>query len=181
MKKYKMYEGYCEYCGKYFISSDRRTRFCSRECGYNNRRMLKNQNVQNLRLHRIYNGMKSRCYHPSAKDYKHYGAKGIKVCQEWLNSFLNFYEWALSHGYEDSLTIDRINVNKDYCPDNCRWVDLNTQNNNRTYNVLLTYKSETHTIAQWSKITGLSYFLIWNRYKKGLSLEDIFKEMNYDM
>ena len=90
MKKYYV-KKFCEYCGKEFTVEDPRTRFCCRECGYENRRMLKGQNVQNLRLHSIYNGMKTRCYDKSNKDYKNYGSKGVIICKEWLDSFLNFY------------------------------------------------------------------------------------------
>lgn len=74
------------------------------------------------RLYRIYNGMKQRCYNPKGASYEYYGAKGITICDEWLNDFLSFKEWAESHGYTDELTIDRIDPQKGYYPDNCQWL-----------------------------------------------------------
>ncbi|WP_196037370.1 hypothetical protein [Anaerotruncus colihominis] len=76
----------------------------------------------NTRLYTIYCGMKLRCYNPKAINYKHYGAKGISICEEWLENFETFYSWAVSNGYSDNLEIDRIDPTKGYCPQNCRWV-----------------------------------------------------------
>ena len=88
------------------------------------------------RLYRIWLGMKSRCYNNKKKDYKNYGGRGIKVCTEWKSDFMNFHSWAMDNGYSDNLTIDRIDVNGNYEPSNCRWVDMKVQakkrrNNNR--------------------------------------------------
>lgn len=83
------------------------------------------------RIYHIYIGMKYRCNNPNAIQYKYYGGKGIKVCKEWMdkeNGFMNFYKWSMENGYTDELTIDRINSNKDYCPENCRWADWYQQN-----------------------------------------------------
>lgn len=83
------------------------------------------------RIYRIYIGMKARCYNSNSVPYPYYGAKGIKVCDEWLDretGFMNFYEWSMKHGYQKDLSIDRIDPEKDYSPDNCRWADRYTQN-----------------------------------------------------
>ncbi len=85
------------------------------------------------RLYNIYHGMKKRCYNKKCNDYKYYGGRGIKICDEWLlpNGFIRFYNWAVNNGYSDSPTIDRVDVNGNYEPSNCRWVDMKTQLKNR--------------------------------------------------
>lgn len=82
--------------------------------------------LSKTRLYSIYSGMKQRCYNPQNPGYKWYGAKGITICDEWMNEngLQNFIEWALNHGYNENLTIDRIKSNKGYCPENCQWVTL---------------------------------------------------------
>lgn len=83
------------------------------------------------RIFSIWHGIKNRCYYEKHKDFRHYGGRGIKMCDEWHYSFSAFANWALSNGYSDSLTIDRINVDGDYCPNNCRWATIQEQANNK--------------------------------------------------
>lgn len=85
----------------------------------------------NTRIFKTWMNMRNRCGRPTASDYKYYGGRGIKICTEWANSFEAFYSWAISNGYTDELTIDRIDVNGDYCPENCRWVTMKVQNQNK--------------------------------------------------
>nr|DAU47960.1 MAG TPA: hypothetical protein [Caudoviricetes sp.] len=91
----------------------------------------KSHNLSKTRLFKIFQGMKKRCYNERNNAYKNYGGRGISICPEWLNDFVSFYNWALSHGYADNLSIDRIDVDGNYEPSNCRWVDAKTQANNR--------------------------------------------------
>ncbi len=127
------------------------------------------------RLFRIWCGMRRRCDNEKAQDYERYGARGIRVCQEWEDSFLNFREWALANGYQDNLTIDRKDNNGDYCPENCRWADCLTQNNNRRSNVYLTCDGMTMTIADWARKVGIKPLTIAARKRAGWSDEDCVK------
>ena len=115
--------------------------------------------------------MRSRCKRENDKSYIYYGAKGITVCDEW-EDFVNFRDWALSHGYSDDLTIDRINPKGNYEPSNCRWATEKQQQNNKTSNHFLTYKNETKTIAGWSDETGINQITILMRIRRGWTVED---------
>ncbi len=129
----------------------------------------------NTRLYEIWNGIKKRVNSKNEKDfhYKYYAGKNIKMCNEWYD-FLVFKRWALSHGYQDDLTIDRIDVNGDYCPDNCRWATKKEQANNKTVNVFITYNGETKTAHQWSEEFDVSYASIMRRYHQGIRGDDLF-------
>lgn len=115
--------------------------------------------------------MKERCYNIHNINYRHYGGRGIIVCDEWLRDFINFYNWAMSHGYDDNLTIDRIDVNGDYCPDNCRWTDYETQGNNRRNTVYLTYNGKTQSVSQWCRELKLNLSTVYYRAKRGYRAE----------
>lgn len=119
-------------------------------------------NMCKTRLYKIWANMKSRCNDPNAVGYEYYGGRGIVVCEDWQD-FTNFKDWALSHGYDENLTIDRINVNLNYNPDNCQWVTQKAQQNNKRNNIYITYFNETHTLAEWCDILNLPYDLIYNR------------------
>lgn len=95
------------------------------------RQMLTRHGMKGTRLYRIWQGMLRRCDNPKRKDFKDYGGRGIKVCDEWRGGFEAFHKWAVSHGYDDNLTIDRVNVNGDYCPENCCWATRKEQVRNR--------------------------------------------------
>lgn len=124
--------------------------------------------------------MKTRCYNKDNPDYKDYGGRGITICDEWLNDFMAFYYWSINNGYKDNLTIDRIDNNKGYSPDNCRWVDVKTQTNNTRRNVLLSYNGKTQSMAQWAKELNISYNTIICRHRKGYTDEECLlgKEVN---
>ena len=119
--------------------------------------------VSKYRIYRIYKGMKNRCYNTRLEAYSRYGARGIKLCDEWLLDFMSFYKWAMDNGYSDELTIDRIDNDRDYCPENCRWVSYKAQMNNKRNNVLYTWNGITKTLSQWIDILGVSPSLMHNR------------------
>ena len=123
------------------------------------------------RLYNIWLNMKQRCSNPKASHYEYYGGKGVSVCEEWEKSFSAFRDWALAHGYEDGLTIDRIESDKDYCPENCRWVTHLKQMSNTSRNVMLTYQGETHSLSEWSRIVGVPYGTLKSRLRYGWSVE----------
>ena len=114
------------------------------------------------RLYRIWCAMLTRCSNSEFTEFDRYGGRGIKVCDEW-QEFLPFYEWAMANGYADNLTIDRIDNDGDYRPGNCRWATRSEQNNNTKKNHYITYNGKTHTIAEWSRITGIKYGTLINR------------------
>lgn len=123
------------------------------------------------RLHNIWSNMIQRCTNPNNDKYKWYGDRGICVCEEWRD-YSTFKEWALSHGYNDSLSIDRINVNGNYTPNNCMWSTMMTQCNNRRNNRVLTYNGESLTVAQWAVKLGIPVKRIYSRLHRGWSVED---------
>jgi hypothetical protein len=84
------------------------------------------------KLYHTWNAMKGRCYNSNSKDFPHYGARGIRICDEWLSDFMSFRNWSLNNGFANDLTIDRIDVNGNYCPQNCRWITVAEQNRNKT-------------------------------------------------
>ena len=115
--------------------------------------------------------MKARCYNSNKKDYRWYGANGIQVCQEWLNNPQAFEMWAIENGYADNLTIDRIDENKNYCPDNCRWVTAGENSKYKSTTSLINVDGIDHTGRDWSKLLGFGPNLI-NKYVRVYGLEN---------
>lgn len=124
------------------------------------------------RLYRIWAGIKTRIFNENSKDFTGYGAKGINLCDEWANSFEEFKNWAMSNGYADNLTIDRIDNDKGYSPDNCRWIKNSEQSANRKSNHYITYNGQTKTISEWAKILNIERAALSRRLNKlGWSVE----------
>lgn len=119
------------------------------------------------RIHNIWKGMLERCINTRHNNYEIYGGRGITVCDEWRNSFEDFFEWSMSNGYTEELTLDRIDVNRGYFPDNCRWVTQREQCNNTRRNINVEINGEVHTLKQWTEIFGLKYGTIASRVKRG--------------
>lgn len=134
-------------------------------------------NKKGTRIYTVWNGIKQRCYNKNSKSYKNYGGQGVSMCDEWKNDFMSFYNWAMTNGYRDDLTIDRIDVNGNYEPNNCRWVNMKTQQNNRKNNDYIEYKGEKHTLQEWTKILSIniSQPVLWQRiHKYNWSIEKAF-------
>ena len=106
-------------------------------------------------LYSTWNGMKQRCLDPNSSHYHRYGGRGVTICEEWLNDYSKFYEWAIKNGASKEMTLDRIDVNGDYEPSNCRWADVETQMNNTSQNRFIEYNGEKLTVMQWSRRTGI--------------------------
>lgn len=111
--------------------------------------------------------MKERCENEKNQSYKNYGARGIKVCQEWLIDFMNFYNWAINNGYKSNLTLDRIDVNGNYNPKNCRWANSKEQANNKRNTRKITIYGETKTAYEFEKQYQIKALLLLRRYDKG--------------
>ena len=129
------------------------------------------------KLYYVWAGMKSRCSNPNHVAYEYYGARGIRVCSEWngSNSYPVFKKWALSNGYKEGLAIDRINVDGNYEPLNCRWVTQEIQNENKRLNIYYTYNRKTMLLKDWSKILGIKEETLYSRINTlGWSVEKAF-------
>lgn len=129
-------------------------------------------------LYRVYYAMKQRCYDKNSSEYHNYGGRGISVCEEWLNSFSDFNKWCLNNGYRKGLQLDRIDNNKNYSPDNCKFsTPLENSNNKRTC-VYVTHNDQTHTINEWSRILGINKNTFWRYIRvKKYSIDYIIKHM----
>lgn len=127
----KTIEYKCGWCGSLFQDHPCRNRtFCSRECAGKGCSQHPVHGECNTRLHRIWSNMKARCRCKNAHKYEEYGGRGILVCDEWASSFLAFRDWAMTNGYSELLSIDRKNVDGNYCPSNCRWATRSQQQRN---------------------------------------------------
>lgn len=125
------------------------------------------------RLKSIYNGMRLRCYNENNVNYKYYGGKGVTICDEWLLSFENFFDWAINNGYNENLTIDRIDSEKEYSPDNCKWSTKKEQAYNRSISVKLTLNGRTMYMTEWAEELEIDKKILSWRYNNGWSDEEI--------
>ena len=124
--------------------------------------------MKHTRIYEIWCGMKKRCYNQNSKNFPQYGGKGIIVCDDWKNDFLKFYDWSMKNGYQENLTIDRIDNNGNYEPSNCRWITHKQQQRNRTNNIYLEHNGETKTLSGWCIIMNEPYKRIYSRIKSAL-------------
>lgn len=127
--------------------------------------------MKKTRLYYVWNSMKQRCLNENDCRYNSYGGRGITIYEEWKNNFGTFREWALANGYRDDLTIDRIDVNGNYEPSNCRWITNKEQQNNTRRSRLIEFNGEIHTIAEWAEIIGVSYKSLYSRIRRNWTIE----------
>lgn len=153
--------GHCKSCGCYKID-------VNREQG---KRCFTKHGKKYTRIYNIWCSMKQRCYGKNVKSYKYYGARGITICDEWKNDFMSFYNWAMNNGYQDNLTIDRINVNGNYEPSNCRWVTAYEQANNKRSNHVIIYNGVEMTVKQLSELCDIQYHTLLGRLLKGWTVD----------
>lgn len=168
---YEYYKCRCD-CGNEILACKQNLkRGDTRSCGCLQREHIRNLNLMHglghTRLHNTLYLMLQRCYNKNNLSYKYYGGRGIKICDEWRYDFVNFYNWAMNNGYEDNLTIERIDTNGNYEPSNCKWITIQEQQRNKRSNLLLTYKNQTKCLAEWAEEKGLHYSALFHRIKKG--------------
>lgn len=169
----KIYKCKCVYCGMEAIHSFVEMNK-AQICIHTNRNgQYKDFSVKwkNGRLRHILSGMMDRCFNENNKSYRWYGAKGIKVCDNWVNNPISFEEWAINNSYDDSLTIDRIDENGDYCPENCRWVSNKDNAKYKSTTNIIIVDDESHTGQDWAKLLGFGINTI-NTYIRKYGLDD---------
>ena len=153
----------------------------STSCGCEQKKKASSANTKHgLEKHPLYctwKNMKKRCNNPNASEYENYGGRGISVCEEWSNSFQNFYNWAINNSWSKELTIDRIDVNENYCPENCRWANIKTQMNNTTKNHYIKYNGDTYTLSTLSEHLNIPYNIV--RYRLSNCKWTIEQLINY--
>ena len=132
--------------------------------------------MSGTRPYEIWQGIKKRCYNPHDVRYDRYGGRGIKVCDEWRDDFRAFYDWAMQSGYNETLTIDRIDNDGDYCPENCRWSNHQEQARNRSSNIRITIGNATKTLTEWCEIFQLDSKTILARYHRNgfIGIDELF-------
>ena len=128
--------------------------------------------MSDTNLYRRWTDMRERCDNPKNENYSKYGAKGVKVCEEWENSFLSFYNWSMENGFKEELSIDRIDPFGNYCPENCRWATFETQINNKRGSVIMELNGEKKTFTQWCKLYSICPNTVRKRMKRGYTFID---------
>lgn len=141
--------------------------------------------LSDSRIYSIYYAMKDRCYNPKVKNYRNYGGRGITVCEDWLdkeNGFINFYNWAIQNGYKEELlpnginkwTLDRIDNDGNYQPNNCRWVVHKENERNKRTNKIIDFNGEKHSVVEWAEILNMPVTTLYNRLFEGWDIERAF-------
>lgn len=167
----------CLLCGKEkYIQKNNLTMYKIKSCGC---LKYKYGEKVNPRLNKIFSHMKDRCYNPKNYSYSKYGKKGITICDEWLNNRTIFFKWAFENGYNDNLSIDRIDGTKGYFPDNCRWATAKQQARNLCTNRPITIDGQTKLLCEWAEEYHLYPSTIIKRLKRGKTGMDLLKPINF--
>ena len=178
-----MFNCVCECGNKKAIWIESLKNGSTKSCGCLSREIVAAKNYRhgqrNTRLYRIWLTMKSRCYLPSQVGYKYYGGQGVTVCDEWKNDFMSFHDWAMNNGYEETLTIDRIDPYGNYEPSNCRWSTVKEQCNNRSSNINITIGNATKSLMSWCEIFNVDYKKVHARYQRNgyESIDRLFNDI----
>lgn len=143
-----------------------------KSCGCLSRRGNPKHNQSYTRVYRIYAKIKRRCFAEDDPAFPRYGGRGITMCNEWKDSFESFSHWAYASGYRDDLSIDRIDNDGNYSPENCRWANVYEQANNKRNSTRYSYQGKTQTLASWCREKNMSYKVVWYRLSKGWPFEE---------
>ena len=188
--KYKnvLWKCVCDCGNEKIISTPNLTRGKSKSCGCYSKEMASKKfsthGLRHTQLYRVWAGIKDRTNPNNHNCKDNYRKLSVQMCEEWRNDFMAFYNWSIENGYveeklpsgRNKLTIDRIDTNGNYCPENCRWATNKEQMNNQTTNKLITYNGETKTLSQWCDTLGLQYSCTNNRLFNGWDIERAFTE-----
>lgn len=175
-RSHVMYMCQCD-CGNYLVVKAENlrsgnTKSCGCYCKDRTKETSKKHGLTHTNLYHVWQGMKSRCMNKDNKAYKNYGGRGITVCDEWKDDFQTFYDWAMNNGYSDGLTIDRIENDKGYYSDNCRWVTNKEQQRNKRNNFIVSFHGEEVPLSVVSEKTGIDRDTLSSRIKSGMSVEE---------
>lgn len=179
IKKTAYWECVCK-CGKtHIVCGTSLTRGSTKSCGCLHDEKAKERATKHGKTHTdlyyVWQAMRKRCFDKNDKSYYNYGARGISVCDKWAKNYVNFQTWALKSGYKKGLSIDRIDNNGNYCPNNCRWATRNQQNNNTRRTKKITYQGKTKTLTEWCNELGLKKQTIYARiYSYGWNINKAF-------
>lgn len=177
----KIWRCKCDCGNEKILTSQRFLSGKTRSCGCYKKQLIHERLYKgyNKKLASVFSCMKRRCYDSKSEYYYNYGGRGIKICQEWLDDYWKFQEWAYANGYKDGLTIDRIDNNGNYEPSNCGWVTMKTQSNNKRNNRRITHNGATKTLVQWCEEFDVDYSRTRYRLDHGYSFEEAFTNKLY--
>ena len=186
LKSDRVWECVCECGNKINVATWKLKNGNTKSCGCYRKEKLKENQIDathgktNTLLYRTWDGMKKRCYNKNANNYENYAGRGIKMCDEWKNNFQAFYTWAINNGYKKELSIDRIDVDGNYEPSNCRWATAKEQSRNRRDTLYVEYNGEKRTLIEVSEEVGISYGKMYARiFEMGKSLEEAIAMKGY--